>query len=98
MVKLTIIELLFLALPFAIFFGYRAFLVHHRKVDGASFSPVPYHKLFVIGGVLALAVFFILALSNEKITDGKYVPAHVKDGQLIPGGFVPREEEKKEIP
>ncbi|PHR60019.1 MAG: hypothetical protein COA47_08185 [Robiginitomaculum sp.] len=91
MIKMTIIELFFLGLPFAIFIAYRTFLVRHKKMDGDGYSPVPYHKLFVIGGLLSLLVFVFLAFSNEKITDQKYVPAHMESGELIPGGFVDRE-------
>ncbi len=87
MLKLTLIELLFLGFPLAIFLAYRKFLIVHRKMEGSDFSPVPYHKLFVAGGVFALTVFFILAFSNKKVTDQKYVPAHMENGELIPGGF-----------
>ncbi|MBL1430797.1 MAG: hypothetical protein COA60_004680 [Robiginitomaculum sp.] len=96
MLRFTLIEILFLGLPLAIFLGYRAFLIHHRKVDREEFSPVPYHKLFVAGGVAALLAYFVMAFSNEKITDQKYVPAHIENGKLIPGGFVEREEPKTE--
>ncbi|VAV92460.1 hypothetical protein MNBD_ALPHA06-362 [hydrothermal vent metagenome] len=99
MIKLTLVELFFLSLPLVIFLGYRKFLVVHKKMEGADFSPVPYHKLFVAGGVVALAAFFILALSNKKITDQKYVPAYMEDGKLIPGGFERREQTtKKDVP
>ncbi len=87
MIKMTMVELAFFAIPFLIFFAYRWFLLRHRKMEGAAFSPVPYHKLFVAGGVLSILVFFVLAFSNEKITDQQYIPAHMKDGKLIPGGF-----------
>jgi len=90
MIRFTLIEIFFLALPLAIFVGYRAFLIHVRDHDAESFSPVPFHKLFVAGGLAALLAFVVVVLSREKIIDQKYIPAHMQDGELIPGGFVER--------
>jgi len=87
MMRLSLIELAFLSLPFLIFFSYRGFLIRHRQMDGEAFSPVPYHKLFIAGGVISILVFVVLFFGNEKITDGQYIPAHMEDGQLVPGEF-----------
>ncbi len=96
MIRITLIEMFLLGLPVAIFLGYRAFLIHVRNHDPEGFSPVPYHKLFVAGGVLVLIGFVFFVLSREKITDKKYVPAHIQNGELIPGGFVDHEPEKEQ--
>lgn len=91
MIRFTVVMLLALILPTAIFFSYRAFLIYRRKIDGEAFSLIPYHKLFVAGGVLAILAFLFLAFNQENVTNRQYIPAHMKDGQLIPGGFVDRE-------
>jgi drug/metabolite transporter (DMT)-like permease len=88
MIRFTLVELSFLAIPFLLFFAYRGFLIRHKQMEGEAFSPVPYHKLFVAGGVLSLIIFLVLAFSNKKITDQVYVPAHMENGELIPGHFV----------
>lgn len=88
MLRYGILELAVLAIPFAIYFAYRNFLLRHKLEEGAEYSPVPYHRLFVIGGVLAVLAFVVMYLAGDKVQNGKYVPAHMENGQLVPGKVV----------
>lgn len=81
-------ELMILAIPFVIYFAYRNFLLRHKLEEGEEYSPVPYHRLFVIGGVLAILAFVGFYLFGDKGHPGTYVPAHMEDGKLVPGKVV----------
>ena len=96
MLRMTLVEIFFFSLPFVLFFLYRAFIIRHRQADGEGFDPAPYHRLFIIGGVLALLGFLFLALNHETFREGEYIPAHLENGKVVRGKFV--ETENKESP
>lgn len=91
-----LLELAVMALPFILYYGYRNFLLRHKREDGADFSPIPYHRLFAIGLGLALIVFVIAALTGDRVREGKYVPAHMENGKLVPGEVVPHKPAQSE--
>ncbi len=95
MARMTLLEIFLFSLPFALFFLYRTFILKHRRTDGEAFDPTPYHKLFIMGGVLALSAFIFLALNHKTFREGEYIPAHLENGKVVRGIFV--EQEKSEL-
>ncbi|MDQ7019990.1 MAG: DUF6111 family protein [Robiginitomaculum sp.] len=88
MLRMTLIEIVLFSLPFLLFFLYRTFILRHRMAEGDAFDPTPYHKLFILGGVLAFAGFLYLALHHKTYRDGEYIPAHLENGKVVRGRFV----------
>ncbi len=88
MLRMTLIEIVLFSLPFSLFFLYRTFILRHRKSEGETFDPASYHKLFIIGGVLALSGFLYLALNHATYREGEYIPAHLENGKVVRGKFV----------
>lgn len=83
-----LVELVALAIPFVIYFAYRNFLLRHKLEEGEEYSPVPFHRLFVVAGTLAVLVFVVSYLFGDKGHPGTYVPAHMENGKLVPGKVV----------
>jgi len=88
MLRMTLIEIVLFSLPFSLFFLYRTFILRHRMAEGDAFDPTPYHKLFILGGVLAFAGFLYLALHHKTYRDSEYIPAHLENGKVVRGRFV----------
>jgi hypothetical protein len=49
----------------------------------------PWAWLFAAGVVLAVSGTLLLAVIGESGTEGRYVPPHVEDGQVVPGHVEP---------
>ncbi len=88
MLRMTLLELFLFSLPFSLFFLYRTFILRNRKAEGEAFDPAPYHQLFILGGVLALAAFLYLALNHKNFREGEYIPAHLENGKVVRGKFI----------
>lgn len=89
MVRITLLQLVLFSTPFILFFLYRGFILRHRRAEGAAFDPAPYHLLFIAGGVLVFASLIFMALSQEKQRNVDYVPAHLENGKVVSGKFIP---------
>jgi Family of unknown function (DUF6111) len=87
MLRMTLIEIVLFSLPFSLFFLYRTFILRHRLAEGDAFDPAPYHKLFILGGVLAFTGFLYLALHHKTFREGEYIPAHLENGKVVRGRF-----------
>ncbi len=98
MLRLSLIELAIFSIPFVLFFTYRGFILRHRRTDGASFDPAPYHRLFILGGVLALGSFLFLALQHKTGSDEGFVPSHLENGKVIQGTFTGSDSKARENP
>lgn len=90
MIRVVLTQLALFALPFLFYFSYR---VATRGWTGARVSATGnvVFTLSMIGVGLVLAGFVYLAVTGTQ-DEGVYVPAQYRDGEIIPGGFRPREE------
>lgn len=76
-----------IVLIFAPFFLYRIYVafVTKRKVEtSGTYSEVPLTVLFIIGLALSIVSFIVIGLTGERVTGGKYTPATLEDGEIIP--------------
>ena len=89
MLRMTLLEVAVFSVPFALFFLYRTFILRHRRLEGEAFDPAPYHVAFIISGLLSLALFVFLILQHKSYRDVDYIPAHLENGKVIKGKFVP---------
>lgn len=89
MVRLLLTELLLFALPFI---GYGVYLIVTRRAvnSGEEWRKGPLLWL-VFGGIASMGAGLVwLALQNDEASrTGRYVPAHMENGVLVPGQFVP---------
>lgn len=90
MIRVIITQIVLFLLPFVAFMVYR---VATRGWTGARVAGFGNAKfgLIMAGGVLVVAGFVAFALIGGE-SEGVYVPAQYVDGELVPGGFRPREE------
>lgn len=86
MIRVVLIEIGLLALPFLVFAGYLVFV---RKMEpGPDLLPVmPLPKLLIGGLVLMVAGLLALVNLERSEPNGRYVPAEYKDGKILPGRF-----------
>lgn len=91
-----LIILLLMALPFVVFFAYRALVGSRRKAVGAQFNETPYQLLFLIGAaIVAAALVITVVAGNQDAQDNAgliYVPPRVVDGEMMRGEYITREE------
>lgn len=85
MVRVVILHVLLFAVPFLL---YAAHLWRRglRPDDPISWKGAPVIWLAVIGGVL-VAVSLTALGTLTGASGGRYVPAHIEDGRLVPGRF-----------
>jgi hypothetical protein len=91
MARLLAFDALFFLLPFA---AYAAWLAVSRGTFGnlEDWQVKTIAYLSIAGAVLLLAVVVAVTSFTSAPPDGTYVPAHVENGQLIPGRIVPPSE------
>jgi hypothetical protein len=97
MIRFGLVELALLALPFLLFFLYRAVVDRRRVEAGGAINETPYQILFLTGSAVALAsLAAVVLLSREEhgqsARDRIYVPPRVVDGEVVPGYFITRED------
>lgn len=85
MIRVILTQIVLFALPFV------AFLVYRWATEGwaaalvASTGRVAFW-LLIAGGLLVAGSFVYFAASGSEEA-GVYVPAHLENGRLVPGGF-----------
>jgi hypothetical protein len=86
MIRVVALEIMLFLLPFA---AYGIWLAAQRRVviDGENWKSAPIAWLAVGGLVLVALGLGALVLAHQGPTAGRYVPAKVENGQLIPGHF-----------
>lgn len=92
MTRLILIEAILFLIPFALYFAWRAVLDRKEEQTDGRFNERPWQMLIVAGGVLAVGGLIAFALTEGRRGDTVYIPAHVVDGQVVRGGFVPADE------
>lgn len=70
------------AAPFIIFLLYRAIRADSEEAEDAR-RLRPY-LLLGLAGLMLVAAYFIVGRLIEPRTSGVYVPAEIRDGQLVP--------------
>jgi hypothetical protein len=84
MIRVILINLLLLLLPFVIYFAY-VYLVRSSRGDNRPVSLTPLIVLFCIGLVLMMgAIAYFIQFESGK-PGQTYIPPQVKDGVLQPG-------------
>lgn len=84
MARIALLELLAFFLPFAIFAAWRLLVTR----AGRLLENTPWFLLVVSGLVLVCASFVLFVLLEPGAPpDATYVPPHLEDGRLVPGGF-----------
>ena len=47
----------------------------------------PWHILIPCGAALTALTVALLGLPGDEVVPGAYVPPHMEDGKIVPGGF-----------
>ncbi|WP_108663400.1 DUF6111 family protein [Acuticoccus kandeliae] len=89
MIRVIITQIVLFLLPFIGFFVYRVATQGPTGARVQSLGRATFY-LSLAGLVLVILGFVYFAMSGSE-SDGVYVPTQLRDGQLIPGGFRPRE-------
>lgn len=97
MLRLVLIELILFAIPFALYFAWRAFVEKREAETQGQFNERPWQMLIIAGGVLAIAGLAAYGLTSGRRGDTVYIPAHVENGEIVPGRFISREEAGEEL-
>jgi hypothetical protein len=92
MLRLVLIEAILFLIPFALYFGWRAILDRREAETGGRFDERPWQMLIIAGGVLAIAGLAVFGLTSGRRGDTVYIPAHIEDGRVVPGRFLPADE------
>jgi uncharacterized protein DUF6111 len=90
MIRITILEIASFLLPFALFLIWRR--LSNRAPEAGQ---MPTLRLAAAGAALAIVVMVVLVIidSNKAGHEGeRYVPPQNIDGRIIPGHFVPIDE------
>lgn len=90
MVRRLLIEILLFALPFLLYFGAR-FALRRLRPDIAEQPPASPQRIvqLTIAGVALAIGGFAIGVFLEPRHDGEvYVPAHMKNGELVPGRYI----------
>jgi hypothetical protein len=86
MIRLWLLRAALVALPFVAWYVWSSVA---RRL-GRPVAPAPYAWLFVVGIALMASSVFATVLLRDDHKDDLYVPAEVRDGQVIPGRFEDR--------
>lgn len=92
MMRIALIELILFSLPFLIYFTYRALLARLREESRGAFKAWPMQILLIAGGTVTLLGFVFFAFNSGEGGDTVYIPAHIEDGKVISGRFIPADE------
>lgn len=81
MVRILLEVVLPFLTPFVLLFGYRLLVTRGRGLLDST----PWYGLVVAGLVLACVSLVILAFRSGDEPGGRYVPAEIRDGRIVPG-------------
>ncbi|MCG8442216.1 MAG: hypothetical protein MI723_10445 [Caulobacterales bacterium] len=99
MLRVTIIEIALIALPFVLYLAYRWIVGSRRRAAGGTLNETPYQLLFFSGAALSLVALVTLVLlrggDDSPARDRVYVPPQAVDGRIVRGHFITREEAER---
>ncbi|MEY4879899.1 MAG: hypothetical protein RJB62_1368 [Pseudomonadota bacterium] len=87
MIRRLIMELFLFLLPFALYGLYWRMIGRAAATDDKKSHP--WVLLTIVGLVLVILSFVWWALSDGAGPDGVYIPDHMENGEIVPGGFGP---------
>lgn len=82
--RIILINLLAFVLPFLSYLMWLRFERWRERLPPEQ-RPLPWVPLVAIGLMLVILVTLSLAFLGGEPAGGRYVPAHVQDGKLVPG-------------
>lgn len=91
MIRVVITQIVLFLLPFVGFFVYRVATHGWTGARVRGFGRAKFY-LIIAGGLLMASGYVALAVIGGEVR-GVYVPAQFEDGELIPGGFHPAEDQ-----
>lgn len=54
-----------------------------------AWQTFPWAKLIISGSVLAIGALVFLFMQKDPLPEGRWVPAKIVDGEIVPGHFEP---------
>jgi hypothetical protein len=82
MIRMLAVRAALFAVPFAI---YGLYYLLTRQRMAANAPQTPWSTLFIVGLSLVALSFVYVGLTEGESTSGVYVPAHVVNGEVVPG-------------
>lgn len=84
MIRIILVNLLFLLLPTVLYFGY-VYIRRRNQPNGEILANAPIFWLLAGGAAMMLIALIVLGQWEVGDPRGRYVPSQFKDGVLIPG-------------
>lgn len=85
-----IVPFLLPTIVYAAWLWYRARYVETHEGNAPGLEKGPWPLTLFLGAVLVLIILGATAIMSGGSTDGRYVPPHLEDGEMIPGHLEPR--------
>ncbi len=89
MIKVILVRLLLLALPFLLYAAYMKAVKKRDILDAETWKAAPLLALTTSALLIVAASFVYLALTSGADPGGDYTPARYEDGELVPGSVDP---------
>ena len=83
-----LLPILFLVLPFVLFWAYVQFAVGYRERYGRGFYATHWYWVALIA-LLGCAGSFVAIWAWTDHGSGRYIPPHSENGTIVPGHFEP---------
>lgn len=62
-----------------------AFVLWRLAVARGLDGPAPAHLVIILIGLLTVGATLVFIALHERLPPGRYVPAQVRDGRIVPG-------------
>jgi hypothetical protein len=82
-----LLPLVFLVLPFFVFWAYVRFAVGYRERFGRGFYATHWYWVALTALLLFVACFLVQWAWLDHTSSGRYVAPHFEDGRIVPGHF-----------
>lgn len=83
------LPLVFLVLPFLVFWGYVHFASGYRERYGRGFYATHWYWVALVAFLLFIGSFLAQWAWFDHVTSGAYVPPAFDNGKIVPGHFEP---------
>jgi purine-cytosine permease-like protein len=92
MTQRFLITLLCFAIPFALYWLYE-----RQRKGRTGREQWPHLVLWLVGAILAAETLVVAALTQKGLPEGRYVPAQLEDGRIIPPHVIPNDPPKDDL-